>query len=776
MLECPKDNLPSEVKKFFMNTWRQHRSSQRPDASRPYLSNMQPSSNVETPAEAVSARAISQPVSAVNRSSLNSYSPDKLSTICAQNQRNFDGSKSSRHTSQVEEGLNSSELVGDDRHLKSELSKGLGSFQFARTRSSPELSNTSADFSSRRQNRLSDTVKNQIPAARGDHASPRKNLGSAISINYASKTSPDDPSYPSRGAAHQNFDVPDDSAFTPTNQGNAEFLATGEGFVSWQRALEMYQKQQDLITMSAVSEAGKFDGQVPLPVDMPSPHLQLPSPSALQSMEYVQRNFSVLPENTPHWRSVVQFPHGLRSTQMFNYHPNAGLLPNPEVVTETSIKGLSLTEDGTENADRGSWTDQDNGSISPSGKINVNALMLHSDDKETSSTGSFSSSNIHKSSSYSTRNEHRFVREDQVWEDSNRVRPYQTLRDQDSNSADDITNLRACSTIRSSSSRSKSSSESSWDVEPTVSSQLGRDNLGRKGTSTSVPSDGTTRRTWEYDNLSSDCVPIGADDNGEWAPHLMMGSDVMERTMDSASIAPMEVYAHPSFGYGSANSSSSDPMVHIGPVLVSSSSQPRTADNTGMLPFTFYSTGPPVPFFSMLPLSPYDSSGSIGSTSHFDNIGHGNVHRNSSDSNFDLTEDEERPVAHIGVGSMRDKAFEQSEVHKPDILNSDFANHWQNLQFGRFCQDTRYHGPLMYPSPAVIPPMYFQGHFPLNSPGKPLVTNMELFDRVMNHGPATPVASVQPGQIRPTNVYRCYLDDVPRHHGGTGTYLPSPVS
>ncbi|CAA6670066.1 unnamed protein product [Spirodela intermedia] len=688
LLECPKDDLPSDVDKFFMNIWRQHKSSQRPDAPSPDLWNMQPSSNVETPVEAVSTQAISQPVSTVDQS--------------AQNFKKNDVSKSSGHTAQVEGGLNSSELVENDKSQKTELREGSGSFQFARTRSSPELSDTSADFSSRQRNRLPDTVKNQNPATREDHASQRKNLGSEIFINYCSKTSPDDLSYPRHGSAYQNFDVPDDSAFTSTNQGNADFLATGEGFVSWQKALEMHQEQQDLINMTAVSEA---------------------------------------------------VPHGLYSTQMLSCDSNAGLLSSPEVVTEASIKRSSITEEETENADRGSWADQNNGSTRPSCKVNKNVLTLHYDGKRTSSTGSLSSSNIYKSSSHSTGNGYMFVREDQglVGEDSNRVHPYLSLRDQDSNLVDDITNLRSCSNTQPTSSSGKSSSESSCDEAPTMSSQLARDKHRRRGTSTSAPFHGTTKSMWDYDNLSSDSVPIGADDNREWVPLSMMGSDVVERTMDSGSMAPMQVHTIHSLGHESPHSSNSDPMVPIRPVLVSASSQRGTADNTGMLPFAFYPTGPPVPFLAMLPVCHYDSSTSVGSTSHFDNIGlGGSGHRNSSDLNFDLTEGQERPVAHIGVGTMKDEAFEQSEVHNPDILNSDFANHWQNLQFGKFCQNTRYPGPLMYSSPVVIPPMYLQGHFPLDGPE----------DHYL-------------GQTRPTNVYRGYLDDVPRYRGGTGTYLPN---
>ncbi|KAL0428750.1 UNVERIFIED_CONTAM: hypothetical protein Sradi_0501000 [Sesamum radiatum] len=139
---------------------------------------------------------------------------------------------------------------------------------------------------------------------------------------------------------------------------------------------------------------------------------------------------------------------------------------------------------------------------------------------------------------------------------------------------------------------------------------------------------------------------------------------------------------------------------------------------------------------------------------------------------FDQSEDL-NPVSSLGGTT----SIVTSEEQKSDILNSDFASHWQNLQFGRFCQNPRYQGPLLHPSPVMVPPVYLQGRFPYDSPGRPLSTNTNLFSQLMtSYGHRlVPVAPMPSVSSRHPNMYTRYMDDVPRYRSGTGTYLPNPV-
>ncbi|KAJ0565711.1 putative polynucleotide adenylyltransferase [Helianthus annuus] len=177
---------------------------------------------------------------------------------------------------------------------------------------------------------------------------------------------------------------------------------------------------------------------------------------------------------------------------------------------------------------------------------------------------------------------------------------------------------------------------------------------------------------------------------------------------------------------------------------------------------------PPVPFLTMLPFYnvPSENGSSDASTSRFESTENGDVGQSFHPEGVDQVEDFSPRAA---------GRHETPDEHRSDILNSDFASHWQNLQFGRFCQSPLHHGPTVYPSPVMVPPVYLQGRVPWDGPGRPL-PNMNLVTQLMNYGPRlVPVPPLQSVPNRPPNVYQHYVEDMPRYNrSGTGTYLPNP--
>jgi hypothetical protein len=173
----------------------------------------------------------------------------------------------------------------------------------------------------------------------------------------------------------------------------------------------------------------------------------------------------------------------------------------------------------------------------------------------------------------------------------------------------------------------------------------------------------------------------------------------------------------------------------------------------------------------MLPLYnfPTETGTSGASTSQFDS--EEGLDNSDSGQNFDSSEGIDLSEVLSTSSSMRMAASVESLEHKPDILNSDFASHWQNLQFGRLCQNTQNPAPLIYPSPVMVPPVYLQGCFPWDGSGRPVSTNTNNFTQLS----IVPVAPLQSASNRPAGVYQHYVDEMPRYRGGTGTYLPNPV-
>uniref|UniRef100_A0A1D1YZA5 Poly(A) RNA polymerase cid14 n=1 Tax=Anthurium amnicola TaxID=1678845 RepID=A0A1D1YZA5_9ARAE len=818
LLECSEDDLIGEVNKFFMNTWKRHGSGPRPDAPSPDLWNMQPLNSAGSVEEsentkihmgpkrtsenagplagreyqtdgAISSQGISsQFVTTVNQHTQNMHRSGSSSTASSQNRKSYGSQTSSRVSDQIERSICSSEPAQSDRGQKSSRPDfatseyGVSRFQFARTRSSPELSDTSAGVSTQRQNKVPESVKNQIAYSRPEQNSRRKRLVSETSGNYNARSSVNDPSSLRHSSSNQSLDVAADSNCSSNSyHDDTGFVTSSEEFAAISEALDMRQEEQDLVNMMASSRVSNFNGQVQLPMNFPSAHVPLPlSPSVLASMGFPRRNLAgILPGNIPlikpPWGPVVQLSHGLASSQLPNYFHNAGLTSNQEEILESSNESSSMTEVNLED-DHCFWQEKDTGSMGVADSRNFQ--MLHSDDKQMPYMGLNSTlpPGVNNSGGSFVRGQHKVVREDRLANDDfSDAFLHQNNRGQDTYSADRVANFRFMANSQPSSSRSKSSSESSWDGPSTKASKSGRDKRGRKPTASAIfsPSYGEAKRGWQYDDASSDHVSVPTEDeNKDWVPLSMMGTDVIERSMGPMSSAPSHASGSHLSGYESAQMSGSDAVVPVAPMLVGPGSQPRTGDNTGVVPFAFFPTGPPVPFLAMLPWCnfPAESGNSDGSTSQLDN-GLDNGHMNSSDKNFDLGESSDQVEVHLSPGSVKGASFEHLEEQKPDILNSDFLSHLQNLQYGRFCQNTRYPGPLVYPSPVVIPPLYLQGHFPWDGPGRPLSANMDLF----TYGTRlVPVAPLQPGQSRPSSVFQRYGDEVPRYRGGTGTYLPNP--
>ncbi|XP_077249738.1 uncharacterized protein LOC143889423 [Tasmannia lanceolata] len=767
LLECPDDDLIAEVNQFFMNTWDRHGSGHRPDAPsrdlwpprtlnpdpidgsenfRNHPSTKKKSENIGLPA-LIFHGVSSQPLNTINQPHENMSRTNNVSTFSrTQSHKNYANQLNSRIYEQVARNIISNENTHAEKGQKSSRldylvneHEGQGRYHFARTRSSPELTDTSSEILSQgRRNRVSETGKTQFASQRTDHISRKKNLSSEVSSSHSARSSAGDPSSSKHSPSHQSLEIGTElNSVSNSYHGDVGLGPMVEEHDSVTEMMEMQREQerQDLVNMMASSRVHNFNGQVDVPLNLGSAHLPIPMSPFLASMGYAQRNVAgMVPPNIPliepHWGSNAPFSQGLVSSQLSHYFPGVGLASNEEMF-DSSNENSGLTELNQDESD-GFWQEQDADSNRGFDSDNGNFQ---------NSGGSF------------MRDQHKVVKENRglLRED-----PSDTFQHQNKGnavySADGNTHLSFLPVQQASSSRSKPGSESSWEGSSTKSSKSTRDKRGRKIANSAFPPTGygKAKSGWEYEGASSDLVSsLGDDDNKEWITLSNTGNDMAER-----SVGP------------------------ITPMLMGSGSRQRAMDNNGVVPFAFYPTGPPVPFLTMLPVYnfPPETGNSDGSTTHFDrDDGPGNSRVNQCDQNFDLAESIDQSEIFTHSNSINCALPEPSDEHKLDILNSDFASHWQNLQYGRVCLNPRYHGPVVYPSPVVVPPVYLQGHFPWDGPGRPFSANMNPFTQLMGYGPRlVPMTPLQHGTNRPTGVYHRYGDEVPRYRGGTGTYLPNP--
>ncbi|CAN1309242.1 hypothetical protein LINPERPRIM_LOCUS27634 [Linum perenne] len=737
LLECNSENIHFEVNQFFQNTWERHGNGRRPDApingfgqlrlsNHDYLINdishglhSDLSQRGNHPLESTS---LSSDIALASRTQSQKINVNSSLKTSEQSRREI----SSHHGVHAENSLRTSKpdsLVNDLQ----------GRFLFARTRSSPELTDTYKEVSSQSRRSKAPESKGQTSAVNLDSIK-RQNTKQEKLSRHVIGCSTEDPSV-RHNSSHQNPDVAESNSYDDDDSG---LIATDEEFASVLATQGMHQEEQDLVNMMASSSGLGFNGQMHIPLNLASGQIPFPlPPGALASMGYFQRNFGgMVPTNIPfldpHWAASMQFPQGLSPSQLNHYFTSLGLTSSPEGSVEHSNEHSGTLELNRADADNDFWNEHERASIADLELDNGSFEMDQSDDKQQSTSGSYHfvhSSRIGGSGS-SSRVQPKSSRESH----SSRGDHVESYPHGENRSAELLDErLTGSPTMSSNSLRSRAGSESSWDGL-SVKTKSAREKRGRK-----APSD-VTSVVYATGKAIHENASIQADDDTQ----LSSSPEIVERGFGPPATGPLHVSRRPMPGLELAQTSESDSLSPIAPVILSHGAR-------------FYPTGPPVPFVTMLPIYkfPTERGTSDASTSQFSS-----EENNEPCQNGDLR------------NSMR---VEEPFEHKFDILNSDFASHWQNLQFGRFCQDPPLPSPLSCPSPVVVPPVYLQGRSPWDGPGRPISPNMNLVSQLMGYGPRIlPVASVQAVPNRPTAVYQPYVDEVPRYRGGTGTYLPNP--
>lgn len=804
LLDCPKEDLFFEVNQFFFNTWDRHGSGHRPDALRndlwhlrsanldelhesENLMNKKSNKKNETSASRENQgdgmhRVSNVPSQQGNFSSEGIFRASDVSTEPPiQSQRSYN----SRTSDLLQNEINSNQSGNMDkgqRSMKADTSVNeiQGRFHFARTRSSPELTDRYVEVPSQgRRSRAPESSKNLNSPTRLDN-SRRKNSESDTLASHSIRLT-DDPSSVRHVSSRLSLDAAVDSKSASNSyQDESGLGAVVDDFASVSGTQGMHQEEQDLVNMMASSTAHGFNGQVHVPLNLASGHLPLPiSPSILGSMGYAQRNMGgMVPTNFPlvetPWGTGMQFPRGVVPSPLTHYFSGMGLTSNPEDPIDPAGESFASADINLREADHDFWHEPDRASPGAFDLENGSFEMLQSDDNQQSTSAGY---NFHPSSrtgssgnnigaqNFNEENQN-FLREDHVddlqYQDNQGNEVYFDERSASS---------RSLPATHSSSVRSKTSSESSWEGSSAKVSKSTREKRGRRTAPSPVASAvyGKGKSGSEHSSSQAD------DDNRDWSLPSTIGTEIVERSTGPQSASSLHVSRHQIPGYEPAQTSGSDSMIPLGPMLLGPSSRQRAMDNSGVPPITFYATGPPV-FFTMLPVYNFPTEAGTSDASHSHCSREGGPNNSDSGQNFDSSEGlDQNEVLSASDPVIRSSSGESSEL-KSDILNGDFASHWQNLQYGRSCQNSQYPTPMVYPSPVVVPPGYLQGRIPWDGSGRPLSTDMNLFTQFMSYGPRlVPVTPLQSLSNRPTNVYQRYVDEMPRYRAGTGTYLPNPV-
>ncbi|CAL9749740.1 unnamed protein product [Musa acuminata subsp. burmannicoides] len=806
LIECPKDDIIAEVNQFFMNTWKRHMSGDRPDVSLD-LWHLQPlktvpveeSNNLKSTTSvnkkienivlqigeehlAETDDGLHNATSEVLANNPNIFRINNPSVVsCAQSQIYYRKQFNSRLTDRHETSNSPSGSVQSDKSqklLNSNCSvndqEELSRFQFARTRYSPELTEVSIDSSQGRHQRVIETEKIQFPA-NIDSDNRRKNLRSEFTDNESSKSSLDAYISVRQTLCRKNLEVASDAnVVLKSYHGDVGFTAMEEELASVSEKLEMQQREQDLVNMMGSSDIHWFNGQVQLPMHL----VPLPLPSTFSPLStstgYAKGNLAGdIPSNLsligPPWGPNMQFGQTLFSFPVPNYFRAATYRSNVDNL-ESFNDDSAVTELNSENNGHGNPNEDDVG-LSEGSNFGDGGPQIHLDGKQQKLDGGLSPSPVIRdnSSGYLPREQNnKLGREGRRLTKENYNDPFQakTSRGSDLQSNFRSSNTRFSTLSWASSSRSKPASEYLRHQSAAKFPRLARNKCGSK------PAFGKENNTLQFEGSSNHISSKIDDDTSGCIPLSTMENDMSERIIESATLATSHVRSK-HFSEYESEQKQSDPLIPIAPVLVGTSWQ-RGANYSKVLPGTFVATGPPVPFL-MLPFGGFTSNSGNpdGYAKQIDREEEpAKFQESSSGQNIVLVESLDQSEALSSPKVSRIPAPESSEELSSDIFNIDSVSHWQNLVYGRSCQNS-YPGPFMYTSPVARPPIYLPSHYPWDGPGKLLSSDLH-YTQMTGHNPLlVPIMPFQPGSDRASGVFQDYADETPTYRGGTGTYLPN---
>ncbi|KAH9624392.1 hypothetical protein KSS87_017947 [Heliosperma pusillum] len=638
ILKCPVDDIVPELNQFFVNTWDRHGKGCRPDA--PISDFISREQEVDEPHHSLS----------------NIMHPDTSSLLPTA--RTIDSHKDSSFPKQKDHEETRNHMTSGVNHYSTERNKlwkkqhddikrtcrmnilqtsGHTTHQFARTSSSPELTNMSSEVSSTYRHNGATEKLNDDTGSRTGYS--RRKIDNATTDNHVANCFNDE-----------------EPCIRESSSRNS--VASGSD-----NSRQRFVEDQDFVKKLSSFGIQNYGGHAQMPVNLASQSF-VPFPPPV--MGFNQQNYAGMnPTNLlaveSDWGSMMNYPNSRFPVQFPQQIRPFRVIPEQENMIE---------------------------------RLETRAVSPGLDDHVDENSG--------------------------TWIDGHSNREI----DQRSSPASP-----------SASSRTKASSESSWDGKPTKMTNISKYPLGKK-VSSARNSSVTVNDRWQEDGEPTHhSFENVNDDRKDWV-HLSAA--------ESVTTSHVEVNQIPGFGHPQISCPNS--ISPFGSVLVHPGSHHGAVHNHAVLPVAFYHAGPPVPFVTMVPSYnlPADTGSSGGPTGH-DSEEQGKL-------TFPTNREQEQ-LSHTDSYESRNSIASgaRSDECGSDIFNSDFASHWKNLQYGRLCQGSQFRHPYAYP-----PPLPTQG-----------TSNV-------SPGGSNTFAHVVPVSVYPAGVSRHYGGEVSKQRNGTGTYFPNP--
>ncbi|OEL33737.1 hypothetical protein BAE44_0005250 [Dichanthelium oligosanthes] len=616
--------------------------------------------------------------------------------------------------------------------------------RFARTRSSPELTDSSVEGFRGRQTNV---VGSMEKPSRVDYSSRRNIMIPEVSSNHSTKSSQDESMSSLNSSSHPSAKEVSESNSVSSSYREDNGFVMNEELPSVSESSDMRHDGQVLVNLMESMKLHGFNGQIQLPMQIPS-HLSVAHSPLLAPAAFSQKHLA----GVPPWLPNMQFLHGFVPPPAQYIH-NPIFAPNVEDGSESE---KPIASDASHDTGK-TWHEYGVGYSRQFDPEARDPRIYDIDVKENSSlpNGLYGAPLARQME---------FTLENNGVDDETYTSMFQNQTSREANV--DYSKRSGYVNVPSShasSSRGKALDASSRDEGTVNTTRSSRDKWGKRPAFAAPATAMHSKIGWQMGN-ATEHLPTEVDDGSRNGTVVPIINETSEIVAGSDSFSTQSITSQVPNDFDPSQIGMPNSM--FAPFLIGSTQQ-RQADNSGL---TFVPTGPPVPFV-VLPYVPGNSDGSGPQFERSEGIDQ--LPANVVGQNFSLLNDVHQPDSSATSTASCSAMTEPSGEHKPDILNSDFISHWRNLQYGRLCQNARPLGPVLY-HPFPVPPMYLQGHAPWDGPGRPAPSNVSWTQMAAPGQRVFPVMPLQPATERGTGVLQHHGEDAPKYRGGTGTYLPNP--
>ncbi|XP_020580139.1 uncharacterized protein LOC110024487 isoform X2 [Phalaenopsis equestris] len=713
LLDCPEEKMIAEVDQFFINTWKRHRSSNRPDVPIPSIHFLQP--------------LVNRP----NEGSDNSSIGLKVSDVHQVGQGRVSGGYASEKNQ---------EISSTDHSVNN---NGKSKLRFSRTRSFPELTRTVTVASSHiKHNRNLDTSKMHDENLISEHTSRGIIMDSEIPSVQSARFSFDDSKFFRQTSSFQCPEVATVSTIisnTYLDDSGSTAMRAGPAY-DYRASQLQQQKGQDLVNITASS------------------YLPLSLSPVLASTDYAQIKLTgSSPSNitlmNPSRGSGMQFFQNLDSSS------NSAQKSSEEAVAVNKNSSKPSPEDDAGSI--GGFETENEGLQIQSGETQhltaTRYNCIPTARGNASCTSATQGNDIVAAESSGRKDDHPDAFQ------------YQTGRANDVSVTDSNENLTFVTSTQSGSFRRNHSSDTSEDLRVTQTGSdkwLRKPHLSEVTTSLSGNLSNGEQFADALEHISSS--PEG-DESGDFFSPLSVAHSYFE---DHASPLASPHVRNQVPGYEAAQISVVDTSTLTKPVVVGSSLQ-MVVDNLSVS-LAVDPVGPLDPFSTErsaynFPAVPADGVNSVGSINQFDEDGGEQNCGSRSYQDIDIAKNYNQSEGHLNSVDL--STTRAASVESSEVLDGDFSSHLQSLQYGRLCQNTLNYGLYSYYLPVMVPSVYLQGYHPLDGSIRPSTDNINFLTQTMGYDPRlVQLASLQSGPSWSSGGYDRYENERPSFRPGTRTY------